>query len=130
MGNYFIDKRKKQTKMLRTASLAAIVAMAPAYNTQAGLGLSLTQNGITSGKNVAVPLIFNQTQNLQIPDFSSDGLSMTNIVASASAPDNLDDIDITLGAAANSIGLSSTGVGAHITADFSYKFLISTISGS
>jgi len=116
--------------MLRTASLAAIVAMASAYNTQAGLGLSLTQNGITSGKNVAVPLIFNQTQNLQIPDFSSDGLSMTNIVASASAPDNLDDIDITLGAAANSIGLSSTGVGAHITADFSYKFLISTISGS
>merc|ERR1712178_212725 len=81
-----LTKERNNLKMLRTASLAAIVAMASAYNTQAGLGLSLTQNGITSGKNVAVPLIFNQTQNLQIPDFSSDGLSMTNIVASASAP--------------------------------------------
>jgi len=115
--------------MYRLAALSAIVALAAASNMQAGLGMSLTQNGITNAKNVIVPLLFGKAVDLSVPDYSSDGLTLTNIVASAYAPSDLSEIDIALGAAQNSVGLASTGVSTHITADFSYKVLFSTVTG-
>jgi hypothetical protein len=115
--------------MYRLASLAAIVAIASASNMQAGLGMSLTQNGITSAKDAIVPLLFSKAVDISVPDYSSDGLALTNIVASAYAPTDMNEIDIALGASMNSVGLSSTGVSTHITADFSYKVLFSTITG-
>jgi hypothetical protein len=116
--------------MMRTIALSAIAALATAYNTHNGLGVSVTQEGITSVTNVVVPIIFGLATDLKVPDYEADGLKLTNIVASASAPTDLSDISITLGAAHNSVALASTGVGAHITADFSYKVLFSTITGS
>jgi hypothetical protein len=115
--------------MYKLIALSAIAAISSASNMQAGLGMSLTQNGVTNAKNVIVPLLFSKAVDISVPDYSADGLSLTNIVATATAPTDLSEIDIAFGAAQNSVGLSSSGVGTHITADFAYKVLFSTITG-
>lgn len=106
--------------------LAATAVQAAQYGP--GIGASVTQTGISTAKTVVAPYLYKFLGNLTVPDVTFDGGSLTNIKMSVPQPD-LSSINLDLVAAENGIELSANDNDAHLTSDFTFKYLFISVSG-
>lgn len=78
-------------------------------------------------KNIVTPYIFGALGDLSIPEVDFSGGKLTNVIVNIPEPPT-SDININLDSAKNGVELLANGVAAHMTADFTYKYII-TVSG-
>lgn len=110
--------------------LLAVATISTAKATQGpGLAISLTENGANQAKNVAMPFIFQFLQDVTVPDVSFDGGQLTNIHLQVAEP-ALDAVNIKFDNANNGAELTCSQATAHATADFKFKYLFITATGS
>jgi hypothetical protein len=92
-----------------------------------GFGGSITQDGMNNAKNIATPFIFQHLQDVKIPEVDITDGKFTNLDVQIAQPD-LGNVNITMDSATNAIELTATGINAHMTSDFVFKYIIS-VSG-
>ena len=111
---------------LKPAVIALLATSVAAKNP--GLGGSITQEGLTNGKNILTPFLFQYLKDIQIPEIDIKGGKFTNLDIHIPQP-ALSNINIGLHNDSNSLEMNAQGIQATTTADFSFKYII-TVSGS
>jgi len=65
--------------MFKTMTLAVCALFTTASADLPGFGMSISQQGLTNARNVAVPLVFSQLEDLHIDEIDFDGGNFRNI---------------------------------------------------
>ena len=94
---------------------------------QPGAGISLTKAGANNAKNVLVPYVFKLLQDIEVKEVDFKGGNLKDLVIKIPQPP-LEDIGINFEGATNGVELVAGGLGATISADFTYTYWI-TVSG-
>lgn len=113
---------------MKMLSLATMALLNNVSARNAGMGASITAEGITNIKNIAAPLIFSKLSNLQIAAIDASGLKLTNVVVDLPMP-ALSNIKTSFDGANNGVELNVENATGKIVADFSYTYFV-TVKGT
>ena len=113
--------------MFKFAYLALIGCSTVSAANGPGLGASVTQNGISTAKNILTPYVFKFIKDINIPEIDFDGGKLQNIEIQVPEPDTKN-IDINLDSKENGLELMANSVQAKLNTDFTFKYFV-TVSG-
>jgi len=109
-------------------SAAAIVAGVKAADGPA-LAVIASQDGLTDTTHILVPYIFGFLHDLQLPDVSTSGLTLSKIVVDLPPPD-AEAVNITNVAASNAVRLDASRIHMTMHAAFEFKYLFLDVKGN
>jgi len=114
--------------MFKTLLSAATILSAVKAADGPGLGVILSQEGLTDATDLLVPYIFGMLSNLTVPDVTTSGLTLTHILVHLPIP-GPEDVNITNEPANNGVKLDAARIHMKMNSDFEFKYLFLDVKG-
>jgi len=116
-------------KLVSFAVISLVAAVPPSPTSTPGAGIAISADGLKNAKNVVVPLVFSNLDELKIPSVPIPGYgSFDNLDIHLPMPAE-SDIQLNLDSASNGLEVFGQNLGMNMTADFVFKKVI-TVTGS
>jgi hypothetical protein len=109
-------------------SAAAILAGVKAVDGP-GLGVIVSQEGVSDVTHLVVPAIFGLLGDIHVPDVNTSGLFLKNITVDLPVPDS-EAVNITNSPSDNSITLDAARIHMKMNAEFEFKYLFLDVKGA